>query len=71
MENFEIRFTEPLVYAVIAQPATAEELKMIVEKFAVSLQPAEIIKCVSHIRDRARACISVNGAWLRVTATLT
>jgi hypothetical protein len=38
----------------IAQPATVEELKLIVKEFAVSLQPAEI-RNVSHMRDRARA----------------
>ena len=41
----------------------AEEFSIIVEEYAVSLQqPAEISKCVSHIRDRTRDCISLNGA---------
>ena len=35
---------------------------MIVKEFAVSLQPAEIRKCVGLMRDCARACISLNGA---------
>ena len=46
----------------------AEELIIIVEEFdeefniIVSLQqPAEISKCVSHIRDRTKDCISLKG----------
>ena len=41
----------------IAQSATVKELTMIVEEFAVSLQPAEIRKCVSQ-----SLYISLNGA---------
>jgi len=39
-----------LQVTVIAQPATDEELEMISEEFSVSLQPAEIRECVSHMR---------------------
>ena len=51
-----------LQVTVIAQPATLEEHKMILEKFSVSLHPAKIRKCVSHMRDRTRDCKSLNGA---------
>ena len=34
---------------VIAQPATDEELNIVLGEFSVSLQPAEIWKCVSQL----------------------
>ena len=39
---------------------------MILEEFSVSLQPAEIRKCVSHMRDRVRECLSLNGFFLKL-----
>ena len=37
------------------------ELKTTVNAFAESLDYANLEKCVSHIRDRDRACITKNG----------
>ena len=49
----------------VAQPTTDEGLKMILEEISVSLQPAEVWKCVIHIRDRARDyIIFLNGDCL-------
>ena len=44
-----------------APPRNIGELKTTVNAFAESLDYADVEKCVRHIRDRARACISKIG----------
>jgi len=61
-EEFSIILEEFAEELIIIVEEFYEEFNIIVEEFAVSLQqPAEISKCVSHIRDRTRDCISLKG----------
>ena len=44
-----------------APPRDIGQLKTTVNAFAESLDCADVEKCVSHIRDRAKACITKTG----------
>ena len=44
-----------------AAPRDIGQLKTTVNAFAESLDYADFEKCVRHIRDRARACITKTG----------
>lgn len=42
-------------------PSCLEELKMVVEAFAGSLEPEEVRRAVRHLRQRAETCVSRKG----------
>ena len=44
-----------------APPRHIGQLKTTVYAFAESLDYADVEKCVRHIRDRARACVTKTG----------